>query len=82
MFWILLGIRIFSYISSWIFIVINSILRDSKETRKKAKETREIWGAKRIYLLNAYMLLLLPEFIVLCIIWEDLKIIIKGEDFK
>lgn len=82
MFWILLLIRIFSYVFSWVFIIVSAILKDSKETRQKAKEVREIWGAKRVNLLNAYMLLLLPEFIVLCLIWEDLKIIIKGEDFK
>ena len=81
MFWTIIFYRFVSLVISWIFIIINGIIRDSEETRQKAKEIKEIFGEKRIMLLNIYLFFLVPELIVFLMIVSDIKLIIKGEDF-
>ena len=81
MFWILFAIRLAIYIFSWMFIIIQAILKDSKEVREKAKSIKEVYGKKRIDLLNAYVFFILPELIVICLVYQDIKTILKG-DFK
>lgn len=73
--------RFVSLLIAWLFIIINGIIRDSEETRQKAKEIKEIFGEKRIRLLNIYMFFLFPEVIVILMIVSDIKLIIKGDDF-
>jgi Na+/H+ antiporter NhaC len=73
--------RFVSLLIAWLFIIINGIIRDSEETRQKAKEIKEIFGEKRIRLLNIYMFFLFPEVIVILMIVSDIKFIIKGNDF-
>ena len=73
--------RFVSLLIAWLFIIINGIIRDSEETRKKAKETKEILGEKRVILLNLYMFFLFPEVIVILMIVSDIKFILKGDDF-
>ena len=81
MFWTIIFYRFVSLVISWIFIIINGIIRDSEETRQKAKEIKEIFGEKRIMLLNIYMFFLFPEVIVILMIVSDIKFILKGDDF-
>ena len=73
--------RFVSLLIAWLFIIINGIIRDSEETRQKAKEIKEIFGEKRIILLNIYMFFLFPEVIVILMIVSDIKFILKGDDF-
>jgi Na+/H+ antiporter NhaC len=73
--------RFVSLLIAWLFIIINGIIRDSEETRQKAKKIKEIFGEKRIKLLNIYMFFLFPEVIVILMIVSDIKFIIKGDDF-
>ena len=73
--------RFVSLLIAWLFIIINGIIRDSEETRKNAKEIKEIFGEKRIILLNIYMFFLFPEVIVILMIVSDIKFILKGDDF-
>jgi Na+/H+ antiporter NhaC len=73
--------RFVSLLIAWLFIIINGIIRDSEETRQKAKKIKEIFGEKRIRLLNIYMFFLFPEVIVILMIVSDIKFIIKGDDF-
>jgi len=56
--------RFISLVVSWLFIIINGIIRDSEETRQKAKEIKEIFGEKRVMLLNIYCFFSVPELIV------------------
>jgi len=73
--------RFISLVVAWLFIIINGIIRDSEETRQKAKKIKEIFGEKRMTLLNIYMFFLVPELIVFLMIFSDIKFIIKGDDF-
>jgi len=79
MFWILFTIRLAIYLFSWIFIILQAILKDSNEVREKAKSIKKVYGKKRIDLLNAYVFFILPEFIVVCLVYQDIKTIFKGD---
>ena len=79
MFWILFTIRLAIYLFSWIFIILQAILKDSNEVREKAKSIKEAYGKRRIDLLNAYVFFILPELIVVCLVYQDLKTIFKGD---
>jgi hypothetical protein len=74
--------RLAIYLFSWIFIIFQAILKDNEETRQKAKDIREVYGSRRINILNAYTFFILPELIVICLVYQDLKTIFKGDDFK
>ena len=79
MFWILFTIRLAIYLFSWTFIILQAILKDSKEVREKAQIIKEVYGKKRIDLLNAYVFFILPELIVVCLVYQDIKTILKGD---
>jgi len=79
MFWILFTIRLAIYLFSWIFIILQAILKDSNEVREKTKSIKEVYGKKRIDLLNAYVFFILPELIVVCLVYQDIKTIFKGD---
>jgi hypothetical protein len=81
MFWMLFIFRLAIYLFSWIFIIFQAILKDNEETRQKTKDIREVYGSRRINILNAYTFFILPELIVICLVYQDLKTIFKG-DFK
>jgi hypothetical protein len=82
MFWIIFIARLAIYLFSWIFIILQAILKDNEETRQKAKDIREVYRSRRINILNAYTFFILPELIVICLVYQDLKTIFKGDDFK
>jgi hypothetical protein len=82
MFWMLFIFRLAIYLFSWIFIIFQAILKDNEETRQKAKDIREVYRSRRINILNAYTFFILPELIVICLVYQDLKTIFKGDDFK
>jgi hypothetical protein len=71
--------RLAIYLFSWIFIILQAILKDNEETRQKAKDIREVYGSRRINILNAYTFFILPELIVICLVYQDLKTIFKGD---
>jgi len=79
MFWILFAIRLAIYLFSWAFIILQAILKDNEETRQKAKDIREVYGSRRINILNAYTFFILPELVVICLVYQDLKTIFKGD---
>jgi hypothetical protein len=61
--------------------MINGIINDSKETREKAEEIKEIYGPKRVNTLMIYVSFIIPELVVIGVIIHDIKLIFKGEDF-
>jgi hypothetical protein len=79
MFWILFTIRLAIYLFSWIFIILQAILKDSKETREEAQIIKNVYGEKRTNLLNTYIFFILPELIVVCLVYQDIKTIFKGD---
>jgi hypothetical protein len=79
MFWMIFIARLAIYLFSWIFIILQAILKDNEETRQKAKDIREVYGSRRINILNAYTFFILPELIVICLVYQDLKTIFKGD---
>lgn len=79
MFWMIFIARLTIYLFSWAFLILQAILRDSKETREEAQTVKNVYGEKRINLLNAYIFFIMPEIIVLAIVYKDLKTIFKGD---
>lgn len=74
--------RITLWAASWIIVIVNGIIRDSKENRQKAEDLKLIYGEKRLLLINVYTMLIVPELIVIGLFLEDMKTIFKGDGIK